>query len=125
MRCRAVRWSLLAVVLGCMAANAAIAQTIEFGTAAPGEGGSGRSIGGNIPAAPGLPDEDKPPAAPWYSVHGQGTMLTSLQDGTDQSRELRVGPDLEKCASPRSIHCLDLGDKLDRPRELACEQGAS
>jgi high affinity Mn2+ porin len=73
MRCRAVRWSLLAVVLGCMTATAATAQTIEFG--APGEGGSGRSIGGNIPTAPGPLDEDKPPERPWYSVHGQATMI--------------------------------------------------
>jgi high affinity Mn2+ porin len=70
-RC-AVRWSLLAMVLACMSATPALAQTIEFGAA--GEGGSGKSIGGNIPAAPPT-DEEKPPAEPWYTIHAQATVI--------------------------------------------------
>jgi high affinity Mn2+ porin len=64
---------LLAVLLCLLAARAAQGQTIEFG-AVPGEGGAGRTIGGNVPA--GAVEEDKPPAVPWYSVHGQATIIT-------------------------------------------------
>ena len=41
----------------------------------PEEGGSGRSIGGNIPAAPGIFDELNPPADSWYSLHAQATLI--------------------------------------------------
>ena len=70
---RAVRWSVLAMVLACLSANAAVAQTIELG--GTGEGGSGKSIGGNIPAAPAQADEEKPPAEPWYTIHAQATVI--------------------------------------------------
>jgi high affinity Mn2+ porin len=55
---------------------AATAQTPEFGgSGGPGEGGAGRSIGGNIPASAAAPEEEKPPANPWYSVHAQATVI--------------------------------------------------
>jgi high affinity Mn2+ porin len=49
------------------------AQTVELGGGQPGEGGAGRSIGGNIPAAPG--EEEKQIGNPWYSIHYQGTIV--------------------------------------------------
>ena len=51
-------------------------------------------------------------------------MIASLQDRMDQSRELGVRADLEEGSCTRSIHRLDLGHELDRPTELAREQGA-
>jgi high affinity Mn2+ porin len=74
MRLRVVG-TLLAILLWTTAGGAALAQTPEFGTAAgPGEGGAGRSIGGNIPAAPQA-EEEKPPLNPWYSAHAQATVV--------------------------------------------------
>ena len=75
MQCRAVRWLLLAILVGSIPAEAASAQTIEFGSSA-GEGGSGRSIGGNIPAPLGPLEDEKPPVDPWYTVHAQATTVS-------------------------------------------------
>jgi high affinity Mn2+ porin len=67
---------LLAILLGCLAARSAVAQTIELDPrTGSGEGGAGRSIGGNIPAPMGAEEEEKPPAEPWYSAHGQATVV--------------------------------------------------
>src|SRR5207237_89336 len=75
MRRWAIRWSVLAVLLCFAAGAAALAQTPEFGSGAlPGEGGAGKSIGGNIPAPPGA-EEDKPVANPWFSTHAQATVI--------------------------------------------------
>jgi high affinity Mn2+ porin len=75
MRRWAIPWSLFAVLLCFTAGAAALAQTPEFGSGAtPGEGGAGKSIGGNIPALPGA-DEDKPVTDPGYSIHAQGTVI--------------------------------------------------
>ncbi len=71
---RAVRWFLLAVALGCVTSKQAPAQTVELSTAGS-EGGSGKSIGGNITTPTGPPDEDKPPAEPWFTVHAQATVI--------------------------------------------------
>jgi high affinity Mn2+ porin len=66
---------MLAVLLCFTAAAASFAQTPEFGTVAgPGEGGAGKSIGGNIPTAGAL-EEEKPVANPWYSIHAQATVV--------------------------------------------------
>jgi high affinity Mn2+ porin len=61
-----------------LAAGIAFAQTPEFGTLpGPGEGGAGRSVGGNIsiPSSVQPGDEEKPPLNPWYSAHAQGTVV--------------------------------------------------
>ena len=50
-------------------------------------------------------------------------MIASLEDRVDQSRELGIGADLEKGPRPHAIHRFDLGDELDRPGELAGQQG--
>jgi high affinity Mn2+ porin len=73
MQRRGVHGFLLAILLGCISAQAALAQTIEFGGLTAGEGGGGKSVGGNIPATPGPLDEDKPPG--WYSAHAQATLI--------------------------------------------------
>ncbi len=78
MKRRTVTGTLLAVLLGMLAADFALAQTPEFGTLpGPGEGGGGKSVGGNIAipssALPG--DEEKAPLNPWYSAHAQGTVV--------------------------------------------------
>ncbi len=70
---------LLALLLGAAMAVSAAAQTPEFGGQAPGpgEGGAGRSVGGNIPVPAGAPpsEEEKAPANPWYSAHAQATVI--------------------------------------------------
>src|SRR5258708_30754088 len=67
MHCRRIRWSLLAIPLCLTAGTAGFAQTPEFGSVpGPGEGGSGKSVGGNL--AGGAGEEEKPPADPWYSA---------------------------------------------------------
>jgi hypothetical protein len=72
---RTVAVTLLAVLLA--GAPAARAQTPEFGGGpAPGEGGAGRSIGGNIPAPTGPVEEEKAPTTPWYSVNAQATVVS-------------------------------------------------
>jgi high affinity Mn2+ porin len=70
---RAVCACLLAMLIAGMAVTAALAQTVELGTDNSPEGGSGRSIGGNIP---GPFDEDKSTGPPWYTVHGQATVIS-------------------------------------------------
>ena len=70
---RAVRTCLLAMLIACLAQKAALAQTVETSTDGPPEGGSGRSIGGNIA---GPLDEDKSKGPPWYSAHGQATVIS-------------------------------------------------
>jgi high affinity Mn2+ porin len=72
---RIVRWSLLAILLVLVAGPAARAQTPEFGTVGPGEGGSGKSIGGDILAATGALEEPKGPLSDWYSAHAQATIV--------------------------------------------------
>lgn len=74
MRRRAVRWSLSVLLLGFLAAASASAQTVELGSEGPGEGGAGRSIGGNIPVAGPGEMEQNPPET-WYSAHGQATVV--------------------------------------------------
>ena len=51
-------------------------------------------------------------------------MIASLEDRADQTRELRVRADFEEGPGPHPVHRLDLGDELDRPGELAGQQGA-
>jgi len=75
MKCHTLRWSPLAILLVIMTGIGAAAQTPEFGTGGEaGEGGSGKSIGGNVPAAPGSFDEQNTPDS-WYSIHGQATAI--------------------------------------------------
>jgi high affinity Mn2+ porin len=75
MKRRAVGWFALAVLPCFAAATIALAQTPEFGTVpGPGEGGAGKSIGGNIPVPAGA-EEEKAPPNPWYSAHAQGTVI--------------------------------------------------
>ncbi len=72
MKACAVSSILVAALLVSIAGSRAFAQTVELG--AP-EGGSGRSIGGNIPAGLILPDDDKGPLNPWFTAHGQATVI--------------------------------------------------
>jgi high affinity Mn2+ porin len=69
------RWSLLALLLVFLAGPGVFAQTVDFGSRESGEGGSGKTIGGNIPAAPASVDEQNPPAESWYSAHAQATVI--------------------------------------------------
>jgi high affinity Mn2+ porin len=71
----ALRWFALALLLSLLAGSSALAQTIELGEGGPGEGGSGKTIGGNITVPPGSVDENNPPAETWYSIHAQGTAI--------------------------------------------------
>jgi high affinity Mn2+ porin len=76
-------------LLACVAVRTARAQTPELApTPGPGEGGSGKSIGGNIPLPPGAAEEEKPPPNPWYSVNAQATVVTQ---GTIPFRSPYVG----------------------------------
>jgi high affinity Mn2+ porin len=73
---RMVLGALLACLVAIAAASLARAQTPELGgVPGPGEGGSGRSIGGNIPLPPGPLEEEKPPQDNWYSAHLQATSV--------------------------------------------------
>lgn len=75
MNCRRIRWSLLAILLCLTAGTAVFAQTPDFGSApGPGEGGSGKAVGGNLAVGPSG-DEEKPPANSWYSAHAQSTVI--------------------------------------------------
>jgi len=59
-----------------MPAQVVFAQTAEMSEAGGAtEGGSGKSIGGNIPAAPGSYDADNMPTPSWWSAHGQTTAI--------------------------------------------------
>jgi high affinity Mn2+ porin len=75
MRRRSALAPLLAILLSLLTGPAAFAQTPEFGTAAgPGEGGAGKSIGGDIPAG-AAGEEEKSALNAWYSAHAQGTVV--------------------------------------------------
>jgi high affinity Mn2+ porin len=60
-------------LLGCLLTGPLSAQTLELGS--EGEGGAGRSVGGNIPAPTGPAEEDRPNPNPWYTAHGQSTVV--------------------------------------------------
>ena len=70
---RAACCALLTSLLCVLVVPASRAQTVELSGGQTGEGGAGRSIGGNIPAAPG--EEEKPAVNPWYSTHAQATVI--------------------------------------------------
>jgi high affinity Mn2+ porin len=74
---RTVAVALLAGLLVSAAGPAARAQTPELGTTpGPGEGGSGRSIGGDIPVPSRPAEVETLPPNPWYSVNAQATVVT-------------------------------------------------
>src|SRR6516164_1890881 len=86
---RTVAATTLACLLACVAVRTARAQTPELApTPGPGEGGSGKSIGGNIPFPAGSVEDEKPPPTPWYSVNAQATVVTQ---GTIPFRSPYVG----------------------------------
>jgi high affinity Mn2+ porin len=76
MNSQAICRFVLAYLLCFPATGVVIAQTPELGSSGgPGEGGSGRSIGGNIAETPSVPEEPKPPENPWYGIHAQATVI--------------------------------------------------
>jgi high affinity Mn2+ porin len=74
---------LVLILLAAAGAASASAQTVEWG----GEGGAGRSVGGNIPALSGLPADEK--QADWWSAHAQATVIL---EGLSPFRSPYVGP---------------------------------
>lgn len=95
-----LRWPVLALLFALLAGRSAHAQesvdprpepiyraqTFELGSREAGEGGAGKSIGGNIA---GPSDDITPIGDQWYSVHAQATIIL---EGMSSFRSPYVGP---------------------------------